>query len=942
MRVRLYPTPEQSDPASGIGRVVMAQYKHLPEFDIQLVEDPRKADLIAAHTQTFGQRVDVIHCHGLYWTGDPGSGNYSNWHTSVNTEIIAAIRQAEAFSVPSEWVSMPFRRDMLLNPQVIGHGIDLEDWEPQKKRGKFVLWNKNRSADVCDPMPAYVLSKRNIPVWSTFAPEEAAQDGDFRLLGRQDWDTMRRIIHQAQVYLATTKETFGIGTLEAMAAGVPVLGFDWGGTRDLVTSGVEGILVDPYDYDALEDGYHRIIDKRRQFSQAARAKAELYSWQNVIGQYADLYRSSAGKRDTGSVAVVIPCHNYEKWVAEAVESVLRQSYPVEEIVVIDDGSTDNSLAILQARFGENPRVRIVDTKNRGVAAARNMGIGMTSADFVVCLDADDRLGESFVAHCRQALLEDPQLGIAYTGLCFIKADGTNEPYDAWPPAFDWKVQSTPNNPPYNCVPSAAMFRRKMWIRAGGYRQEYAPGEDAEFWTNGLSTGFTARRITKANLFEYRAHPGSASKTKKYKPIDAWKPWMRDRIFPLGVPTDRAPEIQSYSQPNISVIIPIGPDHAYLASSAIESLMGQTFRNWELITVNDTGKKLDLSRAPYRFPFARQFETAGTLGAGAARNLGAKHARAPWILFLDADDYLAPDALNKLLSASQEGYFVYSDWVTGKDIHKAPEFDCESYSELLPIPITSLIERSAFEDLGGFDENLPAWEDWDLFLGLVSNGLCGKRVPEPLLVYRVDTGSRRKRAKSISPALKARIQGKHIGGNKMSCGGCGNGGNAVMEAKREFDGQAAPRSVSSGSGFVRIEYSGVRVGGVTYFGRSGRSYRFGNNPIERINDVHPEDVDVFLGLEGFRVLGVSTPTAIEAEEPAPIQMTDEELEAENAALEAELAKLEGDQLEVQFASPAAEKLAAENNLGVLLEIQGQIGSGKDGAFTVADIRQILDA
>lgn len=951
MKIQLLPTPEQSDPATGIGRVVQAQYKHLGSSGIELVSDSRKAELVAAHTQTFGQRIDVLHCHGMYWTGDPGSGKYFNWHETVNKDIISTVRQVQGLTVPSNWVAMPFQRDMLLDPWVIGHGIDMEDWGVPKTQGTYVLWNKNRAADVCDPVPAYRLSRRNIRVWSTFAPEDAIQDADFRILGRQTWDVMRELVHRADIYLATTKETFGIGTLEAMACGVPVLGFDWGGTRDLVTNGVEGILVKPYDYDALEDGYHKILAKRQQFSQAARAKAELHSWGNVIGRYAEFYRYSAGRREAGTVAVVIPCHNYEQWVCESIESVIRQTYHVDEIIVVDDGSTDNSVAVIRARYGENPRVRIVTIVNQGVAAARNLGISIASSDYIVCLDADDRLGDSYVAMCRKAMLEDRQLGIVYTGLCFIRADGSNDPYDAWPPRFDWKTQSTPNVPPYNCIPSAAMFRRKLWARAGGYRQDYAPGEDCELWTNGLSLGFTAKKVTDANLFEYRAHPGSASRVKKYKPIDGWKPFMRDGIMPIGAPTESVPVVRSYSQPDITIVIPIGPDHAQIVSSAIESIMGQTFRNWELITVNDTGKDIDLARDPYRFPFCHQYSTTGKLGPGKARNVGASHATGAWLLFLDADDYLAPDALQQLLSASEAGHFIYSDWVTGKDVHKSPDFDCESYFEHLPIPVSSLVEKTAFESVGGFDEDLVSWEDWDFFLKLVSKGLCGKRVPEPLLVYRIDTGSRRERARRISPALKSKIQKRHHlmggknGGNKMPCGGCGSEGEKVMRAKEEFSGAPAPRATSSGSGFVRVEYSGVRVGGVTYFGKDKRSYRFGNNPIERIQDVHPDDVQVFIGLEGFRVIGQKSPTVLEVEAPGPAPLTEEELESEGQQLLDELLAMDtaeemGAQEEngPEFSSSVAEDLAREN--GLMPALKRGSGSGKNGAFTAADVRGLL--
>lgn len=88
-----------------------------------------------------------------------------------------------------------------------------------------------------------------------------------------------------------------------------------------------------------------------------------------------------------AVAVVIPCFNQAHYLAEALESVLGQSLSPAEVVVVDDGSDDNSFEVA----GRYERVTRMRQRNQGVAAARNVGWRATSADFVVFLDADDRL-----------------------------------------------------------------------------------------------------------------------------------------------------------------------------------------------------------------------------------------------------------------------------------------------------------------------------------------------------------------------------------------------------------------------------------------------------------------------------------------------------------------------------------------------------------------------
>jgi hypothetical protein len=222
---------------------------------------------------------------------------------------------------------------------------------------------------------------------------------------------------------------------------------------------------------------------------------------------------------------------------------------------------------------------------------------------------------------------DQALGVAYTGLKMHFENGESS-VSGWPPRFDFNAMAKPGLPPPNHIPCAAMFRRDMWERAGGYRQEYAPGEDVEFWLRGLSVGFNARKVTDEPLFNYRLHGGSASRTKQYKDITGDKPWVKDRnLMPMAAPTKRANLVRSYSEPLVSVIIPVGPGHAKHLNKALDSLVAQTFKGWEAIVIDDT----NLSDLNDRFevssyPFIRWANTPGGDGAGIARNLGIRHSQ----------------------------------------------------------------------------------------------------------------------------------------------------------------------------------------------------------------------------------------------------------------------------------------------------------------------------
>lgn len=899
VRVHLAPGASQVQADNGVGQVIRAMTALLPAYGVELV-GPDAADVIACHIQQ-GElpRVDVLHCHGLYYH-DIAHAPYQAWHHEANARIAAAARQARAITVPSDWVAEPFRRDMRLRPHVIGHGIDLDAWTPAEHRG-YVLWNKNRGADVCDPGPAYALAERGALLVSTFAPVGAPALPNLTIVGAQPHATMRELIRHAEIYLATTRETFGIGTLEALAAGVPVLGYAYGGTAELVEHQVSGYLVQPGDVDGLMTGL-AWLRSHPECRAAARVRAAEYPWARAIEQYAAIYHDVAEQRRQASrVSVVITNYNYADYLQEAIDSVLPQA---DEVVVVDDGSTDASADVL-ARYAR--QATIIRQPNAGVAAARNAGIARATGDYIICLDADDRLDARYVAACRQALDAQPGTGVAYTGLGILAADGSVRP-NAWPPAFDWQAQTRPTTPPSNCIPCAAMFRRTVWERAGGYTQVYAPGEDTEFFTRGLAAGFDAVRVTDEPLFHYRVHDGSASRTKTYRPIDTWHPWMRDGQYPFAAPSTTRPIVRSYADPLVSVIIPVGPGHAQYLPAALDSLLGQTLRAWEVIVVPNRAAPPDLTV----YPFVR-VATADS-GPAAARNAGLALARAPLVLFLDADDYLTPDALRVMVEAyAASGEYIYSDWYAlraGQMIeHQAPDYRREAWLETGQHAVTALIETEHARAVGGFDATMPGWEDWDFFIKLAIRGVCGRRVAQPLLVYRQETGTVRESSLAQKDALLALLRDRYAGyatGELPMSTCCGGSADALLAAKRALalaNGETpGPAAELADSGIVepavvRMEFTGSQRGAVSYLGRpSGRAYLGGNNPFDKYIDADPRDVAHMESLGVWRVVPGQRPAApppplapaapaptVEAKPERPIADMAPELAADEAAV-----------------------------------------------------------
>ena len=905
-KVLIWPRPTEQPANHGIGRVVHAQYKYLPNLGVELVGDEQSADVVAIHAgKNPYKRIEILHAHGLYWTGDKGSGQYSQWHNEANAGIVDMARRARAITVPSDWVAMPFKRDMRLSPQVIGHGIEPEEWTPGTNGG-YLLYNKNREQDVCSSKAAWELAMLKVNVVSTFSPSDLAVPGNMRVTGALNHNDMRELVRNADVYLATVKETFGIGTLEAMSCGVPIIGYKHGGTADIVRHEVDGYLAEPNNLEDLSRGLDWVRKNRRELGENARQRALQFTWERVAQQYADLYSRVAhdAHSEATGVSVVVTSYNYGRYLAQALDSLLTQSYKVDEIIVVDDGSTDDTPRIA-ARY-KPQGVRYIRQDNQGVAYARNRGIGASTQPFIICLDADDQLHPRYVEVCRTEMLRDRGLGIVYTGLLVVNEDGTTQ-RTGWPPEFSWESQTTPHVPPSNCVPSAAMFRRSMWERAGGYKQEYKPGEDTEFWTRGLSVGFTAKRVTDSPWFLYRSHPGSAGRTNKYRPIDDYLPWMRDKDYPLAAPSKEVARPRSYSTPKVSVIIPVGPGHAKYLPQALDSLLGQTMREWEVIVVDDMLERETPIILEYTkpYPFARVYPHGSGNGTGQARNYGLEQARAPLVFFLDADDYLVPDALANLCKAYAKhgGRYVYGDWVSltgySQKQQESPEYDPRAWVDFEHMDgkhIVSVLMATVDAKRIGFDPALPFWEDWEFFAHAATLGIHGKRIHQQTVMVRRDTGTRTKEAFAangnagpVLSRLRERYQ-EYSKGTKPMSGCCGGNGDALLAARAAWDGtapdtqgltlhittkhgrlngdgtmitQGAPDS--SGVTPVRMEFTGERQGAVTYYGVAGRQYRGGNNALERYINAHPDDVAKLESTGDWK--RVSVPVMVDVHEAA---------------------------------------------------------------------------
>lgn len=288
MRVKMIPSAADFDNESGIRRVCQSYEKYGPKFGIEYVKE--KYDLTAIHAgilSNFDKNIPLVaHIHGYYWTADYDS---ESWEYRANSRVIHSSRMATIITVPSEWVAETVRRDMHIDPVVIPHGIEWDEWQADVPNEGYVLWNKNRNMDVCSPedINPLALANPHVEFYCTFAPREPLQN--VFQIGVIPHDQMKEIIQRAGVYLSTTKETFSIGNLEALASGVPILGYAYGGNLISVRHGVNGYLAVPGDAEDLSNGLNYCIRYRDVLSRNAREIAKGFTWEKAMEKVAKAY-----------------------------------------------------------------------------------------------------------------------------------------------------------------------------------------------------------------------------------------------------------------------------------------------------------------------------------------------------------------------------------------------------------------------------------------------------------------------------------------------------------------------------------------------------------------------------------------------------------------------------------------------------------------------------
>lgn len=220
--------------------------------------------------------------------------------------------------------------------------------------------------------------------------------------------------------------------------------------------------------------------------------------------------------DPARVTVVMPCRNAAAFIGEALDSALAQTYPDVEIIVIDDGSMDESISLIQQRVEANPgRILLLLLNGNGPYAARNHGLAHATGNFIAFLDADDYWHPDALANMHAAL-QDTQADVAYCG---------------WQNVGESARNTQPHIPPnYAASDATALFlkacpwpingvliRRQLLDRLHGFSERLPTAMDYDLWLRMLATCPTVVRVPEILAF-YRHYPRGSMRIPRWRQV----------------------------------------------------------------------------------------------------------------------------------------------------------------------------------------------------------------------------------------------------------------------------------------------------------------------------------------------------------------------------------------------------------------------------------------
>jgi glycosyltransferase involved in cell wall biosynthesis len=446
------------------------------------------------------------------------------------------------------------------------------------------------------------------------------------------------------------------------------------------------------------------------------------------------------------VSVIIPVYNGGRFLRAALESVFAQTYRGFELIVVDDGSADDSGVIAQSF----PDVRYIHQTNQGVAAARNNGIEVARGEYFAFLDQDDLWAPEKLKLQVDYLLSHPEVGYTLTQQqYFLDAGGT------LPPWFRKELFDSVHT---GWVLGTLVVRRTIFEQIGNFATGYSAANDSDWFFRAKAAGIPMAVVPEL-LLRKRIHDANDSARAKEILSELLK------VVKTSLDRQRSRPVVNKPGSLVSVIIPVYNYDRYLGE-AVESVLNQTYRNLEVIVVDDgsTDRSAEVAKsfAGRGVRYCHQVHA----GIGPSRNKGVELARGEFIAFLDADDRWPLEKLERQLRTFEDDPELQMVFGQALQLQNGPAWEAGINNKNPPglvagmVPGTMLIKGDAFARVGKFQDGLKVGEFIDWYARAVELKLRSLVMPDLFLWRRIhDSNQGIRERQSVSDyarVLKAKL------------------------------------------------------------------------------------------------------------------------------------------------------------------------------------------
>ncbi len=350
------------------------------------------------------------------------------------------------------------------------------------------------------------------------------------------------------------------------------------------------------------------------------------------------------------ISIVIPCYNQGRYLEECVLSVIRQTLPPGEIIVVNDGSTDNTNYVadkLAKKFHEY-NIHIISQKNRGLPNARNTGIESAIGEYIFTLDADDKLHKSALKTMASVLDNNSGTGLVYGN---IRIFGDMNFTEKLPPfSAEWLLSG-------GSTSSNVMFRKKAWEEAGGYNPNMDIGyEDRDFAVGVYEKGWKLYHTGKCLTYYRKSGVSMVQTSNCYDNLLRSKIVMNHKpLYSSGAVKSAEKILNEYEEasqtgslqngPLVSVIFPV--NNTGNMAQALSSLNSQIYRNFEIVFVLPQNA-CNIGKLNDSVPDIKSIHVSREKIAGKNYNKAVSSAGGDFITYIDENTVYSNDHLSSLM------------------------------------------------------------------------------------------------------------------------------------------------------------------------------------------------------------------------------------------------------------------------------------------------------